>query len=308
MRIVVVIAFLLLGFSAVNAKDMKKYKIQLPESGVSLSYSDNGLDAPAVIMIHGLGSYSRAFDKMVPQLQNDLRLIIPDLPGYADSTRSGITPSMEAYAAVIGELITALELSEVTLVGHSMGGQIALTYALTEGVGQLKGLFLLAPAGIELFSEQEKDWFFTNVTATTMAYLNEEQILQNFHVNFSGGKLPEDARFMYEDRIALKNDETRYPKYLETVESCIRSMLTSPVYDRLSAIDCPVNVVFGEDDVLIPNRILHPALTQKAMLETLRSDHPAIEVQTVSGAGHFVQWDQPEEVSLKLQEFINQKP
>lgn len=272
----------------------------LPNSKVSLNYLQAGEGNHTIVLIHGLGSNSKAFQKNMAELSNKVRVIAIDLPGFGDSDLGEFVPGMENYAQAITEFITLKKYSEVTLVGHSMGGQIAMQLAADQQPQWLQQLVLLAPAGLEQFTDTEKNWFHAVVNEELYLNLTDEQIKQSFDLNFYGGQLPEDAQFMLEDRLVIKEDAEIYKIYVATVVQSIYAMLNEPVYDKISEIKVPVKIVYGNDDRLIPNKILHPQLTIDSIIKTLNTDYPNIGSVQLDKAGHFVQWDQTDAVNQHI--------
>jgi pimeloyl-ACP methyl ester carboxylesterase len=108
---------------------------------------------------------------------------------------------------------------------------------------------------------------------------------------------------MLEDRMALKNDSIAYSRYIDYVLSSINSMLEEPVYEDLSKLNAPSLVLFGADDQLIPNRILHPGLTVNEVLDKSEKIQSSKRI-LINEAGHFIQWDQAQEVARQINEFI----
>ena len=188
------------------SQDIKNSELLLPESNITLNYLSAGQGDNAIVLIHGLGSNAKAFQKNMSPLAQKATVFAPDLPGYGTTELGDITPGMANYAQVIAEFIELKKLENVTLVGHSMGGQIAMHLAATQRPSWLKNLVLLAPAGLEQFTDDEKQWFRTMVNEQLYLNMTDAQVEQNFNLNFYGNKLPEDARFMLRDRLELKED------------------------------------------------------------------------------------------------------
>lgn len=89
-------------------------------------------DATPVLLVHGLGqSGYQDWWETIEALESDYRVIALDLPGFARSTAASGEMSPERYARVLDWLARRLELEDIQLVGHSMGGAIALYYAGT---------------------------------------------------------------------------------------------------------------------------------------------------------------------------------
>ena len=127
-----------------------------PENGEdSMFYKESGQGDTILLMIHGLGSNSESFSKLQEISADHFKSVVIDLPGYRESPKGDLHPGMQNYAQLLIEFIEGKKYKNVILVGHSMGGQIAMTMAQhSANMPWLKGLFLLAPAGLETFNEQ----------------------------------------------------------------------------------------------------------------------------------------------------------
>ncbi len=87
-------------------------------------------DAPPLVLIHGVRDHGRNWDATAERLSDRWRVIAPDLRGHGDSewANSGAYSS-EAYVFDLAELIAQERLAPVTIIGHSLGGNIGLRYA-----------------------------------------------------------------------------------------------------------------------------------------------------------------------------------
>lgn len=115
-----------------------------------VAYIDEGSSSDVLLFIHGLGSYLKAWDRNITVLKNSFRCIAVDLPGYGKSSKQIHNGTVEFYREFLNEFIKILDLHNITLVGHSMGGQIALSYVINFP-DIIKKLILAAPAGFETF-------------------------------------------------------------------------------------------------------------------------------------------------------------
>ncbi len=94
-----------------------------------LDYGDPGPDGLVFVLVHGLGGRWQHWSENIPELAEHGRVIAIDLPGFG---RSGPPPggySIDAFADAIAELVTQLNLPQVVLVGHSLGGPLAVRFA-----------------------------------------------------------------------------------------------------------------------------------------------------------------------------------
>ena len=125
------------------------------KNGSRIHYRDEGdLYKPAIILLHGFNGSLFNFERMVPLLSKEFRLISIDLPGFG---LTGAIPSMDYSTQnsilVINELTKHLGVEEFSIAGNSMGGGIAWRYAL-ENPEKTQSLILLASSGI--YSSEER--------------------------------------------------------------------------------------------------------------------------------------------------------
>lgn len=267
-----------------------------------IAYIDEGKGPQTLVFIHGLGSNLQAWNKTIEALSPHYRCIALDLPGYGKSSQRDYPFSMAFFAEQIRQFCEALQLKNVAVVGHSMGGQIALQLSLQEPAF-LKQLILLAPAGFETFSGQDRLFFQTFMTPQVILASTEAQIRANFAINFHGG-LPDDAAFMVEDRLEMRQDTAAYGYYSRLIPACVQAMLREAVFDSLARISQPTLVLFGANDQLIPNSYLHPQLSTQQVAEAGSQAIPQARLQLIEQAGHFVQWDQPQAVQTAIRAFL----
>lgn len=251
-------------------------------------------------MIHGLGSNHAAFLKLSAELEEDRRCISIDLPGYGSSSCGDYPFSMGFFAAVILEFMDSLQIRQATIVGHSMGGQIAMHLA-RRWPSRIHDLVLLCPAGFERFHAHEAQWFERVYDLRLMEQLPVSQIVQNFHLNFY--RFPADAQFMIDDRLRLREQSSAYRYFCRMVKTCVLSMLQEPVHEWLEEITLPTLIVFGVNDMLIPNRVLHPRQTTRQLAQASAMRMPRAELLLLPQCGHFPQWEHARRVGTEMHNF-----
>jgi pimeloyl-ACP methyl ester carboxylesterase len=267
---------------------------------ISIAYTDSGESDEVLLFVHGLGSSHKAWGKNIPELQKQYRCIAIDLPGYGASSSGDYDYTMIFFSDVIQKFLLINGIEKVHLVGHSMGGQIALTIAL-EQPAIVNSLILIAPAGIESFDEKASSWLKQVFSYELLKNLSDAQIIRNFEINFYD--MPDDARFMIDDRMQLKATEA-YNGYCKMIPKCVAGMLDEPVIDKLNNIYHPVLVLFGENDSLIPNTILHPDLNTIDIANKAKSSFLNVEMLMIEMAGHFLQWEKSEEINANIKKFL----
>ena len=99
--------------------------------GHKIAFIDEGDSEEVLLFIHGLGSYLKAWNRNIPELKDHFRCIAIDLPGYGKSSKIIHSGKLNFYTEILNHFIQKLNLKNVNLCGHSMGGQIALNFAIT---------------------------------------------------------------------------------------------------------------------------------------------------------------------------------
>lgn len=112
----------------------------LIEKDLSLYYNVYGEGEP-VVLIHGFGEDSTIWSGMIAALQENYKLIVPDLRGSGRSTGNMLHTSMDSLADDISKILDKENIPECVMIGHSMGGYITLAFAETYG-HRLKGVGL----------------------------------------------------------------------------------------------------------------------------------------------------------------------
>ena len=95
--------------------------------GRALSYLDVG-SGPVVLFVHGLLGSHRHWLRLLDQLSGQCRLLAPDLLGHGESAKLRGDYSLGAHAATLRDLLDHLNVERVSLVGHSLGGGIAMQF------------------------------------------------------------------------------------------------------------------------------------------------------------------------------------
>lgn len=112
--------------------DVAARTVSLPTGRVRYAAAGSD-DAPPVVLLHGGGVDAAAFSwkRAIPALADDFRVYAPDWPGYGESGPPTRRPTVEYYVDVLGDFLDELDLPAASLVGISMGGGVALGYALS---------------------------------------------------------------------------------------------------------------------------------------------------------------------------------
>ena len=120
------------------------YEIEL--HGHSMVYRRAG-EGPPVVLIHGMVNTSRHWESVALRLAEDYTVIAPDLIGHGDSATPRGDYSLGAHAAVIRDLLAAIGIDRATIVGHSLGGGVAMQF-FYQFPGRTERLVLVSSGGL----------------------------------------------------------------------------------------------------------------------------------------------------------------
>jgi pimeloyl-ACP methyl ester carboxylesterase len=112
------------------------------DDGVALHVLDEG-QGPAVVLLPGYGAAAKSWRLQVAALREDHRLVAVDRRHHGRSERPPYGHRMSRHAADVRDVLNALDLDDVLLVGSSMGANVALAYVDAFGCGRLRGLVLV---------------------------------------------------------------------------------------------------------------------------------------------------------------------
>lgn len=265
-----------------------------------INYTDNlRVNAPVILFIHGLANYLHVWDLNVQSLQAKFRCIAIDLPGNGLSSRGNFDYDLPFYSTCILDFIELLGLKNVNLCGHSMGGQIAC-YTAINHPERVKNLILCAPAGFEYYTNSEAILFKSAIAFGDFLNMDEVHISQSIHTSFY--KITDLTHHLINDlqKLIQKHDRAFYRKMLD---KSISAMLGTPIFQDLKKISCPCLVFFGENDMLIPNRFLHP-YTTKEIAEKACAEIKDVNLVMYKNTGHFVHIERSNEVNTAIDDFL----
>jgi pimeloyl-ACP methyl ester carboxylesterase len=263
--------------------------------------------APPIIFVHGLGGYLPHWYFQISELSSMFFCVALDLPGYGKSEKKPLKITMPYYAETIAALCSYLQLEKVNLCGHSMGGQIALHFAL-KYPELLDKLILIAPAGFEPFTLEEIRILKNISSPNFFQALNFEQIKTNVLLNIyrpenmtiEGFKL---VRKLIEDRVNYKSAKDFY-LYCQTVTSAIGAMLDAPVLHKLHNIKNDTLIIFGREDALIPNRYLHKEMQLENIALEGAKRLQRSQLILLNECGHMPNIEKPEKVNNAIRNFL----
>src|SRR4051794_22686797 len=267
--------------------------------GHQVSYRTGG-DGPLLVLIHGITSSSASWEPVLPLLADRFTVLAPDLLGHGASAKPTGDYSLGAYACLVRDLMLALGHDSGTIVGHSLGGGVAMQvgYQFPElmdrlvlvssgGLGRGVGFFLRAVAlpGAEVV--------LPLISSQPVLRAGEAVATAAGRVGLrAGSDLGEIAR-----GIASLNDVGARSAFVHTARSVIdiRGQRVD-ARDRLYLAQAvPSLLIWGERDPIIP--AVHGVRAQKLM--------PGSRLELFERSGHFPYLDDPAHFMDLVAEFVS---
>lgn len=270
-----------LGRFAMRRRGIESRWIETAQGKVHVYDAPGSGSLPATVLLHGIGSAATPFGPVVGRLRRHMqRVVAPDYPGHGFSQRSGtLTP--QALFDSVSAALDALDVGPAIFVGNSLGGAVALQYAI-ERPSLVRGLVLVSPAGAHASNEEWRD------------------IKRTFHLSSRA-----DAR-AFLDRIYHRTPwflpllAHEFPAALS--RPAVRDLLLAasndhlPAPAELEALTMPVLLVWGQSEKLLPDSHL-------AYFTRHLPKHAVI--QRPAAYGHCPHFDDPIDLTKRILAFAS---
>ena len=252
------------------------------------------VSAPPLVLLHGLAERRQVFDRLAPLLAPQLRLVAIDLPGF------GASPPLPGGGFDLGEVcrrveaaIAELGLVRPALLGHSLGGGVAVRYA-SERPGAVRALTLIAPAGLIATGAVRPSWRRPRlhaagrllIRAATPLIAARPGLRRRAFARVVGDPATLDRALARELLMGAAMGRSTPAAGIEIVYAGLR--------DRIDALTLPTLVVWGERD-----RVVAPRYA-----EQLREALPDGRLLFMPGIGHVPMCEAPEEVAAAVLQLL----
>lgn len=259
---------------------------ELPKFSMPLAYTEAGQGMP-VVLIHGFCESRELWKDFVGPLSQHYRVIALDLPGFGANEPLSTPVTIGDLAEAVYHFLLTLGVEHPVIIGHSLGGYVALAYA-EKFPQRLKGLGLFhSTAQNDSFEKKQA----RNKTIEFIErYGLEEFIDQFFTPLFFDGRrkeLREEIRFLT-DIGKLTNHRT----VIEVIKAMRDRKDRTRVLEKLT---CPVLMIVGKNDSAIPfaNSALQFGLPNESM------------VQVLNNTGHMGMLERPRETLLMVRNYLD---
>ncbi|MGZ4200941.1 MAG: alpha/beta fold hydrolase [Thermoleophilaceae bacterium] len=273
-------------------------KREIDLSAGTIEYTDTGSGQP-IVFVHGLMASGVLWSQVVPQLEQDFRCIVPELPlgAHRVPMNPNADVSPRAVAGLLAELIERLDLDGVTIVGNDTGGAIS-QLLVTEHPQRIGRLVLTPSDAFELFFPPQfrpLQWLSRIPGALTVALqpLKVKRIRQS-PLGFSGVSkrgipdelMVEGLKPYFGDK-AIRRDMEKFVRAVSNKD-------TLAAAERLRDFDRPALLAWAPEDKFFP----------VSLAERLIERLPQGRLELIEDSWTFVPFDQPERLTELVREFI----
>lgn len=259
-------------------------------------------DGPAILLIHGIGDNSTTWDTVQSKLAQRFTVIAPDLLGHGRSDKPRADYSVAAYANGMRDLLSVLGVDRVTVVGHSLGGGVAMQFAY-QFPQFVDRLILVAAGGVTRDVNIALRVASLPMGSEALALLRLPLVLPTLQVagRLAGSvlgttKVGRDLAEMMRILADLP-EPTASSAFARTLRAVVdwRGQVVTMLDRCYLTESVPVQLVWGSHDSVIP--VSHARLAHAAM--------PGSRLEVFEGAGHFPFHDDPDRFVEIVEHFID---
>ncbi len=222
---------------------------------INTRYWSMGQSESVIVMIHGLGGYVENWELNVESLAQQHQVYALDMVGFGRSDKSqAVSYSIRYLAQFVSAFMRTMEIETATLLGHSMGGAVALQLALLEP-DMVSRLVLVNSGGLG----SEVSGVFRMLSIPVLGNLlmrpSKRAIERGLKAAFF------DENLVTPDRVERGFQMASLPDLKQTVLKAIRtsvnlkgakSEVLDPIFDNLEQINVPTLVIWGKQDTAVP--------------------------------------------------------
>jgi pimeloyl-ACP methyl ester carboxylesterase len=257
---------------------------------------------PAILLVHGIGDNSTTWNTVQTKLAQRFTVIAPDLLGHGKSDKPRADYSVAAYANGMRDLLSVLDIERVTILGHSLGGGVAMQFAY-QFPHLVERLILVGAGGVTKDVNFVLRWASLPMGSEAVALLRVPLVLPAVQImgrvvgmalgsTGLGRDLPDVLRIL--DDLPEPMASAAFSRTLRAVVDWRGQIVT--MLDRCYLTEAvPVQIVWGTKDVVVPVR--HAWMAHAAM--------PGSRLEIFEGSGHFPFHDDPARFIDVVERFID---
>ena len=219
--------------------------------GADLRYFVGGSGEP-LLLLHGLGGAASNWVELAPALARDRRVLVLDLPGHGGSSPLPSAPTLNPFADVVATVAEREGMLPAAVVGHSLGGVVALRLALRRP-GSVTALVLAAAAGISSATRAKETWVTLLVLARPARLVAP---LRRLIARVAWLRYPVFGHWEVADPAAFSARAVEGflagPALHTDIGDAGRALVHDDPRTDLHRVRCPALVVWGARDRLVP--------------------------------------------------------
>ena len=271
-----------------------------PLDGLSLQYAVQGR-GPVVALVHGLGGFAASWGATMEALSGRATVLALDLPGFGRSAKPRVRYGLSLFTEALDGFLDGLGVGQVSLVGHSLGASVVLTYALAHP-GRVDRLALVAglvPGFPYRLSPIYRALALPGV-GEALALCGCQAVYRAALARCFYRPRAEAIEFLVNCDYAARTGWGARAAYLSAVRA-VRDDFAAMGPDcrrALRALTAPMLMIQGRQDPVVPAAHGH-AVAQEL---------PRVEVRWVEACGHFPQIEHSDQVNGWLSEFLVARP
>ena len=225
----------------------------------TISYSIAGKGNP-IVLLHGFLENKSMWDAYAEKLQKNYSVVAIDIPGHGESDTVAEVQSMELLADIVSEMLSQEKITDAFVVGHSMGGYIALQLAKNHG-SHVRGICLFNSTTLADTEEKKKD----RLRAVKVFEKSPKVFINEAIPNLFA---PENLSRFKEEIITIKADALACR--VDGITACLRGMKDRPnMLPFLQQTELPVLFIVGKHDPIIPFKRMKEQLTAPNNVQSL---------------------------------------
>lgn len=246
-------------------------------------------EGPAIVLIHGFGAALDWWDEITPDLTQDHTVIRLDLLGHGGTEAPQSGYAIERQAALVQSVLDRLEIVSATIVGHSMGGEVAVALAAANPDAVDRLVLIDSPPNPERSFTLRTRLAFTPLIGQALWRLRTDGILrQGLAQGFAPG-------FEVPKKFVADLWQLTYSAFRQAHDGSVAYVAEQGSPQRLARLDPrpPLLVIFGAQDALIP-------VSSAKQFETV----PGATLVMIDGAGHSPMVEKPKETLQAMRRFF----
>lgn len=255
---------------------------------------------PVLLFIHGIGDDSSTWLDVLASLTGDYTVIAPDLLGHGGSDRPRADYSVAAYACGMRDLLATLDVDRVTVVGHSLGGGVAMQFAY-QFPERCERLVLVSSGGVGSGVHPLLRLAAAPGADLMLPLLGTPPIREGLRrfsslLRATGGLgLGEDLDYVVSKYVRLVESPSRQA-FLRTLRAVVdwRGQVVNMLDRSYLTEGIPTMLIWGTRDHVVPSA--HAAIAHEAM--------PGSRLEIFDGAGHFPHHTSPQRFLSVLRDFL----